>query len=322
MMSSPISSNSTIKVAILLIVTIFAEVAPASGIDWSQDLCQQQKEFFTTQFLNRLTIEGLAKDVATSSTKIILMGETHLEADNRYYPSFLEKLKNAAPEIDCVTFELNEHDKFPIDYGSDRWRLLAERARAMSMKTFKIDRCIPALDIFHDFLCLDGRNAFMTQRLVALLKAKVCNRILHIGGSMHLQNSRIGGGPSLADRLSNAKISTYRIQLVDAAMEARNPKQSQFRNYDSWVWGRHDSSERICAESPGLIRENFAFLNRGVGLAARVPVFYNNDQTSQGQPWSDFDAALVLGCPDGNADHCADLPAIKGYLNTESNTDK
>jgi hypothetical protein len=322
MMTSPRSSNSIIKGAFLLAVTIFAEFAPASGIDWSQDLCQQQKEFFTTQFLNRLSVDGLANDVATSNAKIVLIGETHFEADNRYYPTFLKKLNNAAREIDCVSFELNDHDKFPIDYGSDRWRLLAERAQSMGMKTFKIDRCVPALDIFHDFLCLDGRNAFMTQRLVALLKAKVCTKILHVSGSMHLQNSRIGGGPSFADRLNSAKISTYRIQLVDTAMEARSPGRSQFRNYDSWVWGRHDSSDKICAESPGLIRENFAFLNRGVALAARVPVFYNNDQTSQSQPWSDFDAALVLGCPDGEIDRCADLPAISGYLNAEANTGK
>ncbi|MGZ3721664.1 MAG: hypothetical protein ACXVA9_01955 [Bdellovibrionales bacterium] len=289
----------------------------AAGIDHSQDLCKEQKAFFTEQFQNRKTVKELAQDIAKSNAEVILVGETHFETDNRYYPFFLEKLKNEIPDLGCVTFELNTRDKFPVEFGSERWRVLADRAKTLGLKIFMIDRCVPALDVFHDFLCLDGRNAFMSQKIKTLIKAGICRRIIHVGGSMHLQDSRLGGDPNLSERISGFNISNYRVQLIDMAMEAEHPEESRFRDDDAWIWGRHDSSAPICNEHPGVIRENFAFLNRGVERASRVPVFSHDDLYIQSQPWSDFDAALVLGCPDRANDICPDLPAVSGYLNSK-----
>ncbi len=310
--------NFALALPIVIFIFITA-IAQAEGVDRTQNLCREQKAFFTEQFENRVSVQALAKDISKNQSQVILVGETHFEADNRYYPFFLEKLKAEIPELDCVTFELNRRDRFLVDFGSDRWLVLAERAKALGLRTFKIDRCVPSLDVFHDFLCLDGRNAYMTQKIKTLTKAKICRKILHIGGTMHLQNSRIGGGPNLSQRLSAINISNYRVQLVDTAMEVEKPNESRFRDDDTWIWGRHDSSTPLCSEHPGVIRENFVFLNRGVERSSRVPVSSHFDQYIQSGPWSDFDAALVMGCPDRADDKCHDLPSVPGYLNSPHN---
>jgi hypothetical protein len=104
--------------------------------------------------------------------------------------------------------------------------------------------------------------------------------------------------------------------LIDMAA-AKKPGLSPFRENDPWIWGRIGSPASICPEFPGVLRENFGFENRGVELAGQVPVFYRHDEYFQPRPWSDFDAALVLGCPGRGEDHCEELGTLPGYLTPE-----
>jgi hypothetical protein len=171
---------------VILLLTLFlygtaGGASPDQGsagrrIDRSKDLCKLQKDYFTLQFQNRLSVPRLAERIAGRDSSVILIGETHSEADNRYYPFFLEKLKNAIPALDCVTFELDEQIQYPVEYSAERWQILAERAKELGLNVFKVDHCDQAQDIFHDLPCLDGRNAFMSARLKSLRRTEAAIR--------------------------------------------------------------------------------------------------------------------------------------------------
>ncbi|MBI3548241.1 MAG: hypothetical protein HY078_04220 [Elusimicrobia bacterium] len=300
------------RAGLILAILAVAQTWSEAQIRWDDGLCGRHMEFLQDRFKNRISVDQLASEAARSGALAILIGETHFEKDNRYYPFLFRKLKTALPDLDCVTFESNP-DSAPDAYGHANWKMLADEAAGAGARTLKIDRCDLDSDVFRDILCVDGRNKTMAEAIAAEFGAGRCRRVLHLSGAAHLQTLRPGGGPDLGARLRAHGVAVYTVRLIDIAAEAVTPGKAYFRDMDAWVWGKLQFDERVCEQYPGVVGENFAFTAAGAALASRVPVIYWNYPQMRSGPWSDYDAALVLGCPAQEADACP-TPAIPGYL--------
>lgn len=274
--------------ALLLLVT---QIAWAGAIDWSADLCGMQKAFYDAQYSNRVTYGGVAADIRASKARVVLVGESHNEGDGPFYADFLTALKTAIPKFDCVTFEIDRRF-YPTGFVRPRWNQLAGRAEQLKVRTFKIDRCIPTQDSSGNPWCPDGRNVGMHNKIATLLKTGICTKILHVGGYDHLQSLRKNAPANLAERLTARKIKNYRVAVVDTTVTEGTKVSGQ----SAWVWGRPENHQLVCSQQRPPTPNNFAFLNRGVELAKRIPMLYWSGPSFVGRPWSDYDAALVLGC--------------------------
>ncbi|MGZ6290092.1 MAG: hypothetical protein ACXWQO_18030 [Bdellovibrionota bacterium] len=272
-----------------------------AAVEWKnpEEFCSLHKQFLREQVNARISPDALVATIAKRSPEVVLVGENHSEQNNHYYPVLLKKLRAAMPRLDCVTLEVMESNRVTVQ----SWTELATEAALQGIPVFKVDGCDISLARKDDWVCLDGRNLTMARKINGLLESGLCHGILHIGGAQHLQKTQPHGNPDLATRLENFQHRTFRIRLMEPATDTY-----------SWDWTETSANRLVCAERAGVIPENFAFLTEGKKLAAQVPVYSRNDTFIQSGAWSDFDAALVLGCPHTGADHC-DLAPVPGYIN-------
>ena len=271
------------------------------ALDAHGDLCAKQADYLAGRIQARVSSQALVAAAATA--QIIFVGETHFEIDNHYYPTLLKKLKFAAPDLDCVTFELGSVKIPADDFSRPQWKELAEEARTENLKIFKVDHCNPHPTDPSGFICLEGRNEAMSANLAGLLDTGACKKILQVNGAQHLEHGMAGTGPTLPERLKAQGVSVFKIRLVDTAIDfTGGVVQAGLREMDPWIWGQHDKVP-TCSKPPPILKENFGFLN--ISGSEQVPLTLQNSLGWISDNWSNYDGALVLGCPSQFDDHCA-----------------
>lgn len=294
-----------------------ASVFASERIDWSSDLCATQKSYLEAEVAARLTPEQLAAAIAKKSPKVILVGETHAEQTPEYYRHLFPKLKKAMPGLNCVAFETNEEMIKKVGLRPT-WTALRDVAKKSFARAYYVDKYFDEheeADSPDSPAAMAGglneRSRRMAGHLQKLLKSGSCTKILMINGSGHLSANPGDQRPGIPQRLNKAGVSTFNILTVDLV----RPADKRAHNVrDPWVWpkgpgpdenwGSSEPWKPKCADVPGRIGENYAFLNADQPLAKRVPITYYNSQFGSIGPISQFDAVLMLQCPERDATRC------------------
>lgn len=294
-------------------------IAFAGSIDWKAELCATQRAFFEQQIKNRLTVEKLGARIKAAAPKVIFVGEYHTDDASESYPWVLEQFRKSLPDLDCLAFEADP--KFNPDGVTRKpWRALADFAKKKYLLSYHmVDGGCPEQDSWKDentkgnqFMRLNTRNRCMAKNLSALFRSGKCQQILMINGTIHLQDNYLDARPSVPRRLRDLGFSTFTVAALDLSRGNDRARQSSL---DAWIWPRGpapgkkwsdaESLQPLCPGVPGAIGENYAFVNSGVELAAKVPFAHvNNEEHGTSGAWSEFDAGLMLSCPVQARDRC------------------
>lgn len=300
--------------------------------------CATQKEFLKKAYRDRTSFDSVLVQALHPRHQLIMIGDSHDDRASAFYSWFIAEAKRRSPRLDCVLVEqpTDQYDelfkactrarnkdgcvrgKLPIFAGiqpaiKEGLKLYAVDAVAQSADPFggfSGQKKTPAPNFLDD---VSARNRHMATAARRLIASGSCRQAIMIVGGLHLhKDPRV---TSLASLVQDDGIGAYRIELVNPAVNTRGLSDAE------WSWHESDGKS-VCGESPGIVRENFAFeLKNSQSLAAQAPMFYGafseagTDRFEFVGRWSDFDAALLLGCTDPKAKACP-VPgeAATGYL--------
>lgn len=285
----------------------------------SEEYCQQRKEYFQQE---RSTIEQSLQANPLTTENIILVGVSHNNYEEEFYPDLIEQLKKSNIEPDCFFLERDlppmgkeilkklgrkeEVDSkliafyFPFE-GLDLIRYLA----ANNIKMFDIDdHSIPMDDYLY---WINSRDTAMAKKINGHM-ATSCKLALYPVGMYHIASGSPGRN-NLDQQLKSLGMETYNIGLTIQGINSfsrqstgANGKPIEPGVSSDWALSKKgfllslqnaNIDNFICPDMPKLSHSTYTIDNSPRG---NIPSYYNNNDKKLAGQMNDMNFRIYYQC--------------------------